>query len=256
MPRFAANLSVLFTELPMPERFAAAAEAGFEGVEILFPYDLTARELSRAAIAAGTEIVLINAPPPNWTGGPRGFAAVPGLEERFRRDFERSLRVAEALRVRHINIMAGRAAGPQALDTLTRNLAWAAERAPHASLTIEPACPQSMPGVFLTDYGTALDVIRRIGAPNLGLQLDMHHALSITGDLVACWRQVSALTRHVQIGGWPARNEPEPETEPLAGFMAALRSSEYRGWIGAEYEPARTTQAGLNWLGRLRGLGA
>lgn len=254
MPRIAANLTTLFTELPMLDRFAAAADAGFEGAEILFPYDIAGPQLARAAAAAGLPIVLINAPPPNWAGGPRGFAAVPGLEDRFRRDFERSLRVAEALRSRHIHVMAGRAAGPEALDTLIRNLAWAAERAPHASLTIEPACPRSMPGSFLTDYGTALKVIERIGAPNLGLQLDMHHALSITGDLAACWEEVAAVTRHVQIAGWPARTEPDPQAAPLAGLLAALLASGYRGWIGAEYDPTRTTQAGLGWLDRLRGM--
>ena len=130
MPQFAANLTTLFTELQMIDRFAAAAEAGFTGVEILFPYDIAAQDLYRASVKTGLPIVLINAPPPNWAGGPRGFAAVPGLEDRFRRDFERSLRVAQALRARHIHIMAGRAEGAQALETLVANLSWAADRAP------------------------------------------------------------------------------------------------------------------------------
>lgn len=249
MPRFAANLTTLFTELPLAARFEAAAEAGFGGVEILFPYDVAVPELYRAALAAGLEIVLINAPPPNWAGGPRGFAALPGLEERFRRDFDRSLRVAEALRARHINVMAGRARGPEARATLIRNLTWAAQRAPHASLTLEPVCATLAPGAFLTGYDQALDLIAEIGAPNLGLQLDSHHAQAITGDLMGCWQQVRDVTRHVQVASHPRRAEPGPEH---AAFFAALDRDGYRGWVSGEYNPARTTVAGLRWMsGRL-----
>ena len=138
MARFAANLTFLFTELPMLDRFAAAKAAGFDGAEVLFPYDLAARELSAACHGAGLEFVLLNTPPPNWAGGPRGFAAVPGSEERFRRDFDRSLRFAQALRSRHLHVMAGKAEGPAARRCLIENLRWACARAPHASLVIEP----------------------------------------------------------------------------------------------------------------------
>ncbi|WP_411836676.1 hydroxypyruvate isomerase family protein [Paracoccus sp. ME4] len=251
MPRFAANLTTLFTELPMTDRFAAAADAGFEGVEILFPYDIAAQELRRASLASGLEIVLINAPPPNWAGGPRGFAAVPGLEERFRRDFERALRVAQALRVRHIHVMAGRAEGERARETFVANLAWAAHRAPHASLTIEPVNRTDMPGCFLSDYDLAADMIERVGAPNLGLQLDTYHAQQITGDVPGCWRKVAPLVRHVQIGGHPGRHEPDSGPLDFAAFVAELEAWGYRGWIGAEYAPARTTHLGLGWLKRL-----
>ena len=248
MPQFAANLTTLFTELQMIDRFAAAAEAGFTGVEILFPYDIAAQDLYRASVKTGLPIVLINAPPPNWAGGPRGFAAVPGLEDRFRRDFERSLRVAQALRARHIHIMAGRAEGPQALETLVANLSWAADRAPHASLTIEPVNDTDMPGYFLTDYGMAIDVIDRIAAPNLGLQLDTYHAQVITGDMQACWRKVAPLVRHIQIAGHPGRNEPDVGTLDYPALFAELDDWGYRGWVSAEYAPVRTTQSGLGWL--------
>ena len=253
MPRFAANLSVLFTELPMLERFAAAAEAGFEGVEILFPYDLATRDLSRAAIAAGMEIVLINAPPPNWTGGPRGFAAVPGLEDRFRRDFERSLRVAEALRVRHIHLMAGRAEGPEAHRVLIENLKWAVERAPHASLTIEPNNTDDMPGWFLSNYDQALEIIDLVAAPNLGLQFDAYHAQAITGDMMACWHRVAPLVRHVQVAGHPGRHEPDdkgPDQGAMdyPAFFRLLDDWVYHGWVGAEYTPRALTTQGLDWL--------
>lgn len=248
MPQFAANLTTLFTELQMIDRFAAAAEAGFTGVEILFPYDITAQDLYRASVKTALPIVLINAPPPNWAGGPRGFAAVPGLEDRFRRDFERSLRVAQALRARHIHIMAGRAEGAQALETLVANLSWAADRAPHASLTIEPVNDTDMPGYFLTDYGMAIDIIDRIAAPNLGLQLDTYHAQVITGDMQACWRKVAPLVRHIQIAGHPGRNEPDVGTLDYPALFAELDDWGYRGWVSAEYAPVRTTQSGLGWL--------
>ncbi|WP_410217353.1 hydroxypyruvate isomerase family protein [Paracoccus sp. (in: a-proteobacteria)] len=248
MPRFAANLTMLFTEAPMAERFALAAEAGFQGVEILFPYDIAAWELANAATDAGLEIVLINTPPPNWAGGPRGFAAVPGLEERFRRDFERSLRVAQALRTRHIHIMSGRAGGDVARDVLVRNLEWAVQRAPHASLTIEPINRVDMPGYFLADYDLAIDVIRQVAAPNLGLQFDAYHAQMITGNMLACWRMVAPLVRHIQIAGHPGRNEPDCGSMDYPAFFAELDRGGYRGWVSAEYNPARTTAHGLDWL--------
>ena len=251
MPRFAANLTAMFTELPMLQRFDAAKAAGFEGVEILFPYDIPARDLSRAAIRAGVDFVMMNCPPPNWAGGPRGFAAVPGMEERFRRDFERSLRVAEALRARHIQIMAGKAQGPEAEACLTANLAWAAQRAPHASLLIEPQNAADMPDCFLCDFDTAARVIAAVGAPNLGLLFDAYHAHLITGDALAAFHATRPLIRHVQIAGVPGRAEPGPGgAVDWPAFLAAVDAAGYRGWVAAEYTPARTTEAGLGWLPR------
>ena len=250
MPRFAANLTMLFTELPMLDRFAAASDAGFEGVEILFPYDLPARDLSRAAIAAGLEFVLMNTPPPNWAGGPRGFAAEPGREERFRSDFDRALRFAQALRARHIHIMAGYAQGPDAQDTFLRNLAWAASRAPHVSLTIEPLNPVDQPGYFLADFDLAADLIDRVGASNLGLQFDSYHAQRITGDALAVWRRHAGIIRHIQIAGVPGRHEPTGGMIDYPGFFAALDRSGYKGWVSAEYNPAALTAQGLAWLPR------
>lgn len=250
MPRFAANLTMLFTELPMLDRFAAAAAAGFEGVEILFPYDIAARDLSRAAIAAGLEMVLINTPPPNWAGGPRGFAAQPGMEERFRHDFERALRFAEALRARHIHVMAGVAEGETAYRTFIDNLNWAVERAPHASLTIEPLNQTDAPGYFLSDFDLAARIITEVGAPNLGLQFDAYHAQIITGDMMATWSRHAPLVRHIQIASVPDRNEPTGGQIDYAGFYAALDASDYRGWVSAEYNPAKRTETGLGWLPR------
>ncbi|GGF57907.1 hydroxypyruvate isomerase [Paracoccus acridae] len=250
MPRFAANLTMLFTELPMLERFAAAADAGFQGVEILFPYDIPARDLSRAAIAAGLEFVLMNTPPPNWAGGPRGFAAEPGREDRFRSDFDRALRFAEALRARHVHIMAGYAEGPDARATFTRNLAWAADRAPHVSLMIEPLNPMDQPGYFLADFDLAAEIIAQVGAPNLGLQFDSYHAQLITGDAMEVWRRHGGIVRHVQIAGVPGRHEPTGGMIDYPGFFAALDQSGYKGWVSAEYNPRALTAQGLGWLPR------
>ncbi|MCT4332537.1 TIM barrel protein [Paracoccus sp. YLB-12] len=250
MPRFAANLTMLFTELPMQDRFAAAADAGFQGVEILFPYDIPARELSRAAISAGLEIVLINTPPPNWAGGPRGFAAEPGREDRFRHDFDRALRFAQALRARHIHVMAGVAEGQKAHETFLGNLRWATKRAPHASLTIEPINRTDMPGYYLSDFDLAARIITEVGAANLGLQFDAYHAHIITGDVIGTWQRVASHVRHVQIAGYPGRHEPQDGQIDYPAFFAALDQSGYRGWVSAEYEPSRHTEHGLAWLPR------
>lgn len=250
MPRFAANLTMLFTELPMLDRFGAAADAGFEGVEILFPYDLPARDLSRAALAAGLDFVLMNTPPPNWTGGPRGFAAEPGREDRFRSDFDRALRFAEALRARHIHVMAGYAKGDDARRTFAVNLAWAARRAPHVSLTIEPLNPVDQPGYFLADFDTAADLIAELGMPNLGLQYDAYHAQLVTGDAMAVWRRHADIIRHVQIAGAPGRHEPAGGVIDYPAFFAALDRSGYKGWVSAEYNPRGLTSQGLDWLPR------
>lgn len=248
MARFAANLTFLFTELPVLERFAAARRAGFEGAEVLFPYDLAVPELSAAVRAAGLEFVLMNTPPPNWAGGPRGFAALPGGEERFRRDFDRALRFAQALRCRHLHVMAGRAEGPAARRTLVGNLRWACARTPHASLLIEPINPGDMPGYFLSDYDLAAELIDEVGAPNLGLLFDAYHAHQITGDAIACWQRNGHLARHIQIAGAPGRHEPKGGEIDYAEFFRHVDAAGYNGWVGAEYVPATTTEAGLRWL--------
>lgn len=248
MARFAASLTYLFTELPMLQRFAAAKKAGFDGVEVLFPYDLPTRDLKAAAHAAGTEFILLNTPPPNWAGGPRGFAAEPGNETRFRTDFDRALRFAEALKVRHIHIMSGKSEGPEARRTLVRNLTWAAGRAPHASLVVEPINAADMPGYFLNSFDLAAEVIAEVGAPNLGLQFDSYHAHMISGDVVDTWRRFGGLVRHIQIAGAPTRNEPRYGDIDFVRFFREIDESGYMGWVGAEYTPQTTTEAGLRWL--------
>ncbi len=248
MPRFAANLSMLFKEYPFLERFEAAADAGFEGVEVLFPYDDAATEIVRRLGRAGLPLVLINTPPPNWTGGERGFAAVPGGEDRFRRDFRRTLRYAERLKPEHIHIMAGKAEGLVARDTFIRNLAWAAAEAPGQSLTIEPINPHDMPGYYLADFDLAAAILAEVNAPNLGLQFDAYHAQRITGDAAAAWAACRHLVRHVQVGGVPGRHEPVADDIDYPAFFAALDADGYEGWVSGEYNPRGRTDAGLGWM--------
>lgn len=248
MARFAANLTFLFTELPMEQRFAAAHAAGFEGVEILFPYDFPVAELRRGCVSKGLEFILLNTPPPNWAGGPRGFAADPDRTARFRHDFDRVLRFAEALRVRHILVMAGKGRGARAEAAFIDNLRWACERAPHASLLIEPANPRDIPDCFLSCFDQAREMIEAVNAPNLGLLFDAYHAHMITDDVAGLWEAHHRLVRHVQIAGAPGRHEPHRGEIDCAALLQQIEESGYHGWIGAEYGPRTTTEAGLGWL--------
>lgn len=255
MSRYAANLTYLFTELPMPQRFAAARRAGFEGIEILFPYDLTVKELSTCARDAGLEFILMSTPPPNWAGGPRGFAAEPGNEARFRKDFDRALMFAQGLHARHIHVMAGKAQGPRAHQTLVENLRWATARAPHASLTIEPVCAADDPEAFLTCFDQAAGIIAEVAAPNLGLQFDTYQAHRIHGDIMAVWERHGHLVRHIQIAG-SHDDEPFHDSICTAEFIRAVEASGYRGWVGAEYKPSTAiTSEGLNWMHQRPALG-
>ena len=248
MPKFCANLTWLFPELPFMDRFRAAAEAGFEAVEVLFPYDCPAQDMRDQMLWNGLTFVLMNCPPPNATGGPQGFAAIPGLEERFRRDFDRTLRFAQVLKPRHIHIMGGEAEGPEAEVTFIQNLKWAAARAPKQSLTIQPINRHDRPGYFLADYDTAARVIEAVAAPNLGLQFDVYHAHRITGDVMATWAAQGACAAHVQVAGYPGRNEPAGGEIDYPAFFARLDADGYQGWVSGEYAPAGRTAEGLGWM--------
>lgn len=248
MPKFAANLTYLFTELPMINRFIAAKEAGFSGVEVLFPYDLSAKELRDEARQAGLEFVSLNTPPANWAGGPRGFAAVPGLQERFRADFERVLRFAETVQSRHMHIMAGKAGGSHARAVFIENLQWACTRAPHASLTIGPMNGIDMPGYFLSDYDQTAQIIDAVGHDNLGLQFDSYHAHMISGDAPADWARHAARIRHVHMAGVPGRCEPDSGEVDYPALLRELASCGYDGWVSAAYHPTGATETGLDWM--------
>lgn len=247
MPRFAANLSMLFKEFPFIERFAAAKEAGFDAVEVLFPYDEPGHEIARELQVNRLSLVLINTPPPNWTGGDRGFAAVPGREDRFRHDFKRACRYAKALDSTFIHIMAGPAEGDAAHACFIDNLRWAADHAPQQQLTIEPINTGDMPGYFLADFDLADDILNAVNAPNLGLQFDAYHAHKITGDMAKTWEACRDRTVHIQVSDPDGRHEPSDKVIDYPAFFAQLDAEGYKGHVSGEYIPRGRTVDGLDW---------
>ncbi len=251
--KFSANLSMLFADRPMIERFGAARAAGFAAVEVQFPYDADAAAMASALGRHGLELVVINAPPPNYAGGPRGFAAIPGGGERFRHDLRRAARYARVLGARHLHLMAGVAEGEVARAAFAENLAHAAAAMPAQSLVIEPINRGDIPGYFLADYGLAMELIDEVGAANLGLQFDAYHAHRITGDVIGTWERVRRAVVHVQIAGAPGRHEPEGGEIDYRGFLERIAADGYAGWVGAEYHPRGLTEAGLGWMARLAG---
>ena len=248
MPLFAANISHLWTEIPFLDRFDAAAEAGFTGVEVLFPYDTPAQETLAALRRNDLHFVLLNAPPPNYTGGERGYAAVPGLEDRFAYDLRRAIRYASALKAENLHIMAGDAEGDAAKDTFVRNLRYAVENVPKGlRLTIEPLSPGSMPGYFLNDFDLAAEIIETVGSDSLALQYDTFHAQEITGDAIGTFLAHKSMIRHIQIGDSPGRTTPGTGTIDFKVFFATLELSSYSGWVSAEYTPTGRTEETLHW---------
>jgi len=249
MPRFAANISLLFTELPYLDRFSAAADAGFGAVEILFPYDVPAKETHRALMKNGLGLVLINAPPPNQFGGAPGFAALPGEEARFEHDIRRSLRYADELGAGLIHVMAGYVSGSKAKATFIRNLQWVADLAPKQDFTVEPLNAGDQPGYFLDDYDLAAEILDSVARPNVGLQYDSYHAQIIHGDAAGTWSGFSSLVRHVQLGAAPGRSEPAPGLIDFPTLFDAIDGSGYTGWVSAEYHPSTArTKDSLQWM--------
>ncbi len=250
MPRFAANLTMLFTEVPPLDRAGLAAQAGFDGVEILFPYDIPARDL--AASLSGMPLVLINAPPGDWAAGDRGHAAIPGMEATFREGFLRAVELGTRLGTQRIHVMAGVARGPEAEQTYVANLDWAARQAPDIGICIEPLNTEDMPGYFLNDFDQAHRLLTDLNNPGIGLQFDVWHAARIHGDARAVWEAHREVVVHVQIAGFPSRNEPGGGGFDLTALLRELDVRGYPGWVAAEYRPARATVHGLGWLNALK----
>lgn len=245
----AANLTLLWQELPYLDRFDAAADAGFKYVEVLFPYDLPAKDTQRALAANGLELILINAPPPNYTGGERGFAAVPGGEGRFDYDMRRAFRYAQALGARMIHVMAGEAEGGKARQTMVSNLKRAADAAPEGvSLMLEPLCPQAMPGYFLNDYALAAGMLEEIDRPNVALQFDSFHSQMIHGDAVETFETYQDIIRHVQLGDAPGRGAPGSGSVKFSALFSRLKAAGYDGFVSGEYNPGRPTGETLGWM--------
>lgn len=242
-----ANLTFLFGPAPTWERIDAAADAGFQGVEMLQPYDEDPDDLRHTLEAAGPTLVLINTPEPDWASGARGAAALPGEEDRFRRGLDQALAFAVDAACPRIHILAGTTQAPEAEETYLKNLAFACDQAPEIAFSIEPLNSDDQPGYFLHDIEQAIRLLGDLDRPNLGLQFDSYHAERITGDAAAAWDSCKAHVTHVQVAG-PGRGAPDRSTVALINRM---RADGYTGWISAEYTPAGPTSDTLDWLADL-----
>ncbi|MCV3270118.1 TIM barrel protein [Roseobacter sinensis] len=245
--KFAANLSLLWPELPYLDRFDAAAEAGFDGVEVMFPYEMPAKDTQRALMRAGIQMVLIAAPPPNYTGGARGFAAVPEAAERFRYDLRRAMRYCMALRAPVLQLLAGAAEGDAARRTLVENLAFAASEAPEGLLvTISPVSVADLPGSFLSCYDLAAEILEEVNAPNVGLQFDSCQAEVMHGDPVRVLETHAALIRHVQV------SDPPDGAADLDALATGLMDIDYGSWVSVGYDPSAPPETHREACQRLR----
>jgi len=256
MPRFAANLSMMFNEVPFLDRFAAAAKAGFEGVEFLFPYDFPAAEIRKRLKGEGLTQALFNMPPGDWANGERGLTSLPGRQSEFREAVKRALDYAAELECRHVHCMAG-IPGPDvapgtAAALFAANLAWATERASPAGvkLVIEPINHRDMPGYFLNTQAQGAAVIEAIGRDRLGLQFDLYHVQITEGDISKRMEKHMPIISHMQIADVPARNEPGTGEIGWSYLFRRMDELGYTGWVGCEYRPAGDTVAGLGWRER------
>lgn len=254
MPKFAANLSLMFTEVEFLQRFGAAAAAGFQAVEFLFPYDHSAEEIAQLLGRHKLHNVLFNLPPGDWAAGERGIAALPGRQDEFRQSVATALDYAAALGTPNLHAMAGLI--PPDTDRAAcravyiENLRYAAaECARHGkTLLIEPINQRDMPGYFLALQGDAHAIREEVGAPNLKVQMDLYHAQIMEGDLATKLKKYLAHIGHIQIAGVPERHEPDSGEINYPYLFRLLDQLGYDGWLGCEYRPANGTLAGLGWM--------
>jgi hydroxypyruvate isomerase len=254
MPRFAANLTMLFNEVGFLDRFAAAANAGFTAVEYLFPYEHDARLLKERLTEHGLTQALHNLPAGNWAAGERGIACHPDRTGEFAEGVDRAIEYATILGCGQVNCLAGirppEVDAEEARATFVRNLRLAAPRLERAGirLLIEPINTRDIPGFFLNRTAQAREIIEAVGSPNLFLQYDAYHMQIMEGDLAATLTREQKLIAHVQVADPPARNEPGTGEINFTFLFGLLDRLGYRGWVGCEYKPAGRTGDGLGWL--------
>jgi len=257
MPRFAANLTMLFNEVPFLDRFERAARSGFDAVEFLFPYAHDPAEIRRRLDGNGLTLVLHNLPAGDWDAGERGIACHPDRVAEFREGVTRAIDYARALGVGQLNCLAGKApAGvPDAVlrRTFVENLSHAAGALGRAGLRllVEPINTFDIPGFYLCRTAQALSILDEVGAGNVYLQYDIYHAQRMEGELAATLQKHLPRIAHVQLADNPGRNEPGTGEIDYRFLFAHLDRIGYAGWIGCEYKPATTTEAGLGWRERL-----
>lgn len=263
MPRFAANLTLMFTEHPFLDRFAAAAEAGFTAVECLFPYAESPGIIADHLGRHGLELALFNMPPGDWAAGERGLAALPDRFSAMAEGVETALTYAEATGTKRLHLMAGLAdrGDPQAVEAYHRSLRHAAGRlaALGIDLLIEPINRRSMPGYFLDDVEAAAGIVVALqaeGFTNLKLQFDLFHVQILHGDVTMRLDRLMPLIGHVQVASVPHRAEPGTGELDDAFLFRELDRLGYAGFVGCEYNPTACTHAGLGWLAPWRGANA
>ncbi|MBL8325430.1 MAG: hydroxypyruvate isomerase [Rubrivivax sp.] len=256
MPRFAANLSMLFTEAPFLERFDRAAAAGFKAVEVQFPYEAPAATIRERLVANGLTMALHNLPAGDWAAGDRGTACNPARQAEFRAGVGKAIEYATTLGVPQLNCLAGKPG--QGVDeastrrTFVDNVRFAAAECRKAGLRLlmEPINNYDVPGFWLNNTGKALSIIDEAGADNLLVQYDIYHAQRYEGEIAATMKQHLAKIGHIQFADNPGRNEPGTGELNFEFLFAHIDRIGYTGWLGAEYKPASTTEAGLGWLKR------
>lgn len=252
MPRFAANLSMMFNEWSFLDRFKAAADAGFDAVEYLFPYEHAPEDVARALSDNGLTQALFNCPPGDWGKGERGIAAFADRQEEFRESIATALRYAEATGVKRLHLMSGLAdpADPVAAARYRDAVAFAADRLGERGidLMLEPINGRDMPGYFLNDFGRAVALIEALGRPNVKLQFDIYHRQIMHGDVTMALRALLPVTGHIQIASVPSRNEPDGDELNYPFLFAELDRLGYAGFVGCEYRPRGGTVEGLGWF--------
>jgi len=254
MPKLAANLSMLFTEVEFLERFAVARRQGFRGVEMLFPYDFDKTEIARRLASEDLELVLFNTSPGDFQAGERGLAALPGREPEFRQKFEASLDYARTLACRRVHVMAGvvPASGDrrQYHRCFLANLRWAASlaKAHNVILLLEPLNSRDVPGYLIPTVAAAVSILDELSLDNVYLQFDAYHTQMNQGYLAGTLRDHRGIIRHIQISGVPGRHEPDDRQEINYSYLLPLIDElGYDGWVGCEYRPRSDTLSGLGW---------
>jgi hydroxypyruvate isomerase len=257
MPNFAANLTMLFNEVPFLDRFERAARAGFDAVEFQFPYAFEPGEIRQRLDRHGLKLVLHNLPPGDWDAGERGIGCHPDRIDAFRDGVARGIAYATALGAPQLNCLAGKAPDGVSADELRRtfvtNLKYAAEAFGKAGLKllIEPINVFDIPGFFLNTTAQAISILDEVGADNAFVQYDVYHAQRMEGELAATIERHLARIGHMQLADNPGRHEPGTGEINYAFLFAHLDRIGYRGWVGCEYRPAGGTEAGLGWRERL-----
>ena len=256
MLRFAANLSFLFADRPLPDAFEAAKSAGFTAAELLFPYDHPVELLAERRAASGVELVLFNLRPGDWAAGERGLAALTDRREEFRSSVNDAHRYPTALETRRLHALAGIApADDPRADAIYRDaLAHACDRAGPlgVDILIEPINGRDMPGYHLASFERAAEIIVGLGRPNLKLQFDVYHRQILRGDVIRGLEEFLPLIGHVQIASVPGRNEPGTGELDDVAVLGALDRLGYEGFVGCEYRPLGRAEDGLGWIQRLR----